>query len=225
MNQRKTKMNDDFLFNYLKCFFFFGLIHKASYHSYKIGDGLNIYIIEKLMLPLFHKNGNKNYSMSIFRHICRVYCLGAKEAHKYIWNRTTNLKGGYSKNIPLDLRMEHRVKSLKQSFSAVCPNLTPEYAHIINKSIHVVDKIKENIFNQLQIKYKSGKHSIPDDSKEFKKISQIIKKVLHEEQGRSFGEFKIPSNIFYLINETEQLRYLKLKRKELSKYYFEDPLG
>ena len=222
LNKRNKLIDEDFkddkAFNYVKTLFLFSILHKVSYNSFKTGDGLCTFILEKIMLPLFKNNGNKNYANSIFRHISRVYSiLGAKEAHSYIWNRTCNNKGGYSNNKPLDFRMEHRIKSLKESFNSVGANLTKEYAQILNNSIHIMDTIKYNILADFGLKEKSGNHSDWDHSKELNIISKTIKNYISKVNCRSFGDFKVSNDLLKESCNANYVRWLKQKKIEITK--------
>ena len=66
----------------------------------KHGDGLGMFIISKMLLPILHGLRHSNYTMSIHRFICRVLCEASpREALKLIHERFSNKEGKVAGNI------------------------------------------------------------------------------------------------------------------------------
>lgn len=46
-------------------------------------------------------------------------------AHRLVWNRTCNPKGGEGKNVQLDLHNEHLNRVFKDDINTFCVNISP----------------------------------------------------------------------------------------------------
>ena len=76
----------DMFWNYKNGEFFFDAIFALSDNFEKYGDGLGCYIINKILLPVFHGLRHSNYSNSVHRFITRVNCEATpKEGMKLIF--------------------------------------------------------------------------------------------------------------------------------------------
>ena len=61
-------VEEDMFWNYKNYEFFFDAILSISNVFEKNGDGLGFYILNKIMLPIFHGLKHSNYSNSIHRY-------------------------------------------------------------------------------------------------------------------------------------------------------------
>ena len=60
-------LNEDWYWNYKNCEFFMDAIFSICHVFERFGDGLGFYIVNKIMMPVFHGLKHSNYSNSIHR--------------------------------------------------------------------------------------------------------------------------------------------------------------
>ena len=100
LNGGEEDSKEDQYWNYKNGEFLLDSIFALSTVFEDFGDGLGMFIISKLLLPMFHGLRHSNYSCSIHRMILRVNCLTSpKEALKIIHERFFNREGKPGKNI------------------------------------------------------------------------------------------------------------------------------
>ena len=188
----------DMYFNYKNNEFMIDAIFALSTIYEDYGDGLGMFIISKMMLPIFHGLHHSNYSCSIHRFITRVLCEATpKEALKLVQERFFNRTGGSGCNINKDRRMEHRIGILKRLISNLGPNFDHQHVQLVNKIV----EIKELLYHQARkshgVRIRSGRHVPRSDVQDY----EVVFKSLDEtdahivKPGRKFGDFKLHKDL------------------------------
>ena len=122
MNETSTQETDmfssdeeDFYWNYKNGEFFMDSLFMLTLNYEKHGNGLGMFVISKILLPMMHGLGHSNYSNSIHRFVCRVLCSTTpREGMRLIHERFSNRYGGIGRNIFKDRRIEFRIRVIKK---------------------------------------------------------------------------------------------------------------
>ena len=111
----ENAVTTDMFWNYKNREFMIDAVFSLTSHLESYGDGLGCYIVNKILLPIFHGLKHSNYSNSIHRFIARVLCEATpKEGLKLVHERFSNRKGKPGCNIARDWRMEYLIGTLKK---------------------------------------------------------------------------------------------------------------
>ena len=218
----RKEIDTDMFWNYKSCEFFLTAILSVTTIFEKFGDGLGCYIVNKIMLPIFHGLKHSNYSCSIHRYIGRVLCEATpKEGIKLVHERFSNRRGKPGCNINRDLRMEYLIGMLKKLLGNLGSNFSPQEVEKVNS---VVD-VKEELFLRMReshgVRVRSGKRTVRSDERDY----EILFKHLTEKEAhlkianRPFGDTKFPENIMEeeRFDKAKFYRWLSGKNKELRK--------
>ena len=215
----ETKEIDDDFWNYKSSEFFVDAIFGVTGVFEKHGDGLGCFIINKILLPIFHGLKHSNYSNSIHRFITRILCEATpKEALKLIHERFSNRVGKPGNNIARDRRMEYRIGTAKKLIGNLGPNFTKDAVHQVNAMLD----IKEELFLQTRVAHgvnvRSGNHSARSDAKDYALLFSHLSEVKADKQisGRTFGDFKFKEDLMddNVFDKAEFYRWIVTKNKE-----------
>ena len=110
-----------------------------------------------------------------------------------------NTKGGPGNNIPLDLALERLNHATKADLKHLGANITEVSARRCSQSAGYLNKVLEQLDEQLDVAPKHGRHATLSTKEDFKKILDKLKRYsltsLHE--GREHSKFKSFShNVF-----------------------------
>ena len=219
-----TSTGNDMLWNYKNCEFFINAILGVTSVFERYGDGLGCYIINKILLPVFHGLKHSNYSNSIHRFIARVLCEATpKEGMILIHERFSNRRGKPGCNINRDLRMEYLIGTLKKLIGNQGSNFSKDQVKHINS---VVD-IKEELFLRMResygVKIRSGKRTPRSDDKDYKLLFDHLTatKAHLIIENRRFGDFDLCENLMDdpRFNKANFYRWVSSKNKEFKKIY------
>ena len=105
----------DYYWNYKNGEFFIGALICINVSFERQGNGLGLFITNKILLPVFHGLAHSNYSNTIHRFNVRVLCEATpKEGLKLIYDAFNNTRGKEGCNISKDERLEHRIHLIKR---------------------------------------------------------------------------------------------------------------
>ena len=217
--EKKDESKEDFFFNYKNAEFFMDAIFGVTTNYEHYGDGLGCYIVNKLLLPIFHGLRHSNYSTSIHRSVTRILCEATpKEALKLIHERFSNRLGKPGKNINRDRRMEYRIGTAKKLISNLGPNFSQDAVQQVNRTLD----IKEELFLRTRVEHgvdiRSGRHNARSDSKDYDMVFSHLTDTRADTkvEGRAFGDFKYTENLMddKRFNKVEFYRWLVGKNKE-----------
>ena len=111
--------------------------------------------------------------MHIF--FAKIYALlSAKEAYLLTHNRFLNKKGKTKGNIALDLHMEHLNLEVKKLLKAMAGKITEAAAQRCARSMKVVDKVMDSIYEECQKSHRAGYHGIKTKAETVHSIVQDL---------------------------------------------------
>ena len=214
--------NDDFFWNYKNAEFFVDALFAVTGAYEKFGDGLGLYITNKILLPIFHGLRHSNYTTSIHRFITRVLCEATpKEALHLIHERFSNRSGKSGENINRDRRMEYRIGITKKLIGNLGPNFNQDSVQHVNNTVD----IKEELFYETRkshgVSIRSGKHNARSDTEEYKMLlSHLSETKAHVIiEGRTFGDIMYPKNLMDddRFDKVQFYRWIVQKNNEAKK--------
>ena len=211
-------INDDF-WNYKNSEFFVDAIFGVTAVFERNGDGLGCFIINKILLPIFHGLKHSNYSNSVHRYITRILCEATpKEALKLIHERFSNRVGRPGNNIARDRRMEYRIGTAKKLIGNLGPNFTKDAVQQVNSMLD----IKEELFLKTRVSHgvsvRSGNHNARSDAQDYALLFSHLSEVQADKKisGRTFGDFKFKDDLMddSMFDKAEFYRWIATKNKE-----------
>ena len=138
-------VKEDNLFNYHRTKLVFGLTLFEFDDAIREGDGQRLHEIYGFALLIFKANHKTKYAYVILLHLVKLAgMLSERDAHDLKWNRFFNKHGLKGGNIPLDLRMEHINKIVKQMWKGVGANLNETTAKRVAETIGPVELILDS---------------------------------------------------------------------------------
>ena len=101
------------------------LIEKDFKDATREMDGQRLFRLWKMKMLYFKNSGRSKYALEgLYFQADQYALLSPQEAHRQIWNRGFNTKGGQGNNIPLDLMVEHQNNYVKDLVRHQGANLT-----------------------------------------------------------------------------------------------------
>jgi len=143
---------ETYLYNYHRGKLAFGLILFEFNDAIKEGDGDRIFDIYKMALLFYKAGGHNKYACVVLLYIVKVVAiLSQSEARQLKWNRGFNKHGGKGKNIPLDMEMEHRNKTVKTEWRGLGANLTESNAQRLASGLELLDMLLMSIDKDVKL--------------------------------------------------------------------------
>ena len=213
------EVKEDYYYNYKAGEFFIDSIMKLMLNYEKYGNGVGMFIISKLLLPILHALGHSNYSNSIHRFICRVLSSTTpREALKLVWERFSNRSGKVGENIFKDRRVEFRIGILKKLLRNLGPNINTESIKKVNSVIDIKEKLFKHARDVHGVIIRSGAHKERKDVNDYHTIFEMLTETNASEivLGRKFGDLKFPENLLNLekFDKAKFYRWVVQKNKE-----------
>ena len=180
---------EDSVFNYCSSVLKLGLLYQDFCDSIKEGDGDRKAMLWKYLTLLFFETGRKKYALESLIFTARTNAtLSARKAEQLKWNRFANERGGSRNNMPLDLRMEHLNKSVKQGLKRLGPNLTESAAIKMSRSADGVQEVVTSYDKMTRVKQSSGYHASSKSERDFSEVLKELQKgkVAEFHKGRQF---------------------------------------
>ena len=212
---------EDFYWNYKNGEFFMDSLFMLTLNFEKHGNGLGMFVISKILLPMMHGLGHSNYSNSIHRFVCRVLCSTTpREGMRLIHERFSNRYGGIGRNIFKDRRIEFRIRVIKK----LLKNLKHHMNSQCIQQVNAVLDIKEELFYHTRrvhgVTVRKGKHNARSDGYDFEKLLKNLQQTDAHlvKPGRQFGNLEYPKNILDddLFNKASFFRWLTQKNKDFA---------
>lgn len=168
--------NDRDLVNlYAKELLTLGLLWHAFHDAVKEGDGERILCHWKFLLVLFKSSKNYNYAKdAVNLLLSHEYLFSERKAAQLLWARTVNTRGYAGCNIPMDLHLNRRLKSILSNLGA---NISPKSIVKASKSLRVVHKVCETFEMATTNQSKSDKHPYPNFDKDLKKVLGVLEEM------------------------------------------------
>ena len=215
----KDDAKADAFFNYKNSEFFMDAIFGVTTSFEKHGDGLGCFIINKILLPIFHGLKHSNYSTSIHRFVTRVLSEATpKEALKLIHERFSNRVGKRGHNVPRDRRMEYRIGTAKKLIGNLGPNFSQDAVQQINCTLDVKEELFLSMRESHGVNIRSGRHNARSDDKDYDMLfSSLTDTRAHMRiEGRTFGDLTFGENLLEdkRFDQVEFYRWIVTKNKE-----------
>ena len=195
-------------------------VYQLLLDSIKEGNGLNSYLIQKLLLKVVQSTGHKNYSCSImaFKNIVLKH-PNPQYSHRYLWNIFAG-RAGQSLNFPRDMKNEHLNKFLKNAFKSLGVNLNEKTAKRINNSADIGLEIEAKVNDFFDIDAGGKSHSKKNREGQIRKLTEIFRKEKSAvvTPGRVFKGPMVESNVFSMFDEAKFRAWHLSKEKELQKF-------
>ena len=169
--------DSDGIFFYHSKFLKVALLARNFQDSIYEGDGKRTCRLWKYKMLNFRKAGRTKYSLEALKlQLDLLAVLEPADAHRLMWNRTVNTKGGLGQNIALDLNCEHYVGFTKDLISNLGSNVTFSVAQDLSRSVGVQKELMESFDKDCGIKPESGRHTAVNRKKDIMKMVDTAKK-------------------------------------------------
>jgi len=169
----------DGVFEYACSVVGFGLLARNFSDATHEGDGERLIRCWKFFMLHFKADGRTKYAVEAFNLLAQVKAtLTPQMAHRLVWNRTCNPKGGEGKNVQLDLHNEHLNRVFKDDINTFRVNISPTSVSRSSQAIGPMMDMLKAVDTTLHVKTPSGRHIGPNIKHDF----QLILKVLSDEE-------------------------------------------
>ena len=144
-------------------------------------NGERLYRLWKFKMLYFKKAGKTKYGLEAFYFVAdQLSLLSPHEAHRQLWNRGFNLRGGAGNNVPLDLMVEHNSNAIKELIFKQGANVSFESAQLISQVSQGIEAVLDNLNVLLEVGKECSKHARVDKQKD---VFRIAQEVLHQKDG------------------------------------------
>lgn len=189
-----TKPTDD-VYNYNCALLVEAMLFLNFLDAVKEGDGKRLMRQYKYLMLYCKadKSHSTKYALECLYQMFLVNSLlSPRDAHRYIWNRSVNNRGGLGNNIPLDLEVEHSNNFVKQAVKNLGPNVTQKSVSRICKAEKSIRAITDNLKTSIAIRYKSRRHTHRNTDKDMATVVDgLVKgKAFQKQEGRCYTHFK-----------------------------------
>ncbi|XP_013382166.1 uncharacterized protein LOC106152931 [Lingula anatina] len=215
-----TVEQEDHIFNYGCVFITLGLMLRNSDDAVKEGDGERIISMWKFFLPIWKNEGSTKYALSALELFLTLYGrLTEQAAHRLIWNRTINKKGGKGKRISRDFYIENLNLVLKDSFKHLGVNINEKTAVLESQALYGIDIILNSQNQDLGLKKPSGYHKRVRSELDFKIVlNEVVRKcdMFNVVVGREFHSFpSFNRSILHGLDHTGFIKWMKAHKRKL----------
>lgn len=217
-SKSKSKTSDrfrDIRNEYSKHLIWRGLNDLARHDAVKENDGLRMIRHWKFdMFEFFEKNHPKYF---IFGHRLLANVAGAtseRVKHQLIWERTVNVKGGASRNIPKDLHCEHLNMEYKQNSRTTAGQLTEatiaRHSQMLGLGKTLNKVFEEQVISRQRHSY-TRKHAEVDRSSDLQQMVKSLHplRIFRFKAGRGlkgFEDFKVVRGVRFPKKFKQRLR-------------------
>lgn len=182
----------DGVFCYASNFMEMALVERNFRDAWAEMDGPRLFRLWKLKMLYFKQSGHHKYALEGFLFQADQYALlSPMDAHRQLWERAFNLKGGAGNNIPLDLMVEHSNNYAKEMIHNQGANVTFNSSQRITRAANTTKEVLDNFDKSIRLKLESGQHTRSNRSAD---ILQVVKclhsnSILSKEAGRVHCSF------------------------------------
>ncbi len=118
------------------------LLEHEFHDATKEGDGERVLRVWKILLLLFKASGNHNYAIEAITLMAQYHAiLPPRLAQQLIWGRFINTHNKPGCNIPCDLHLEHRNRTVKTAVQNLGANTTPKAITRMGKCVGPIMKV------------------------------------------------------------------------------------
>ena len=95
-------------------------------------------------------------------------------AHRLIWNRTCNSKGGEGKNVSLDLQNEHLNRNFKDAIRTFHGNISDISIARSSQALGPMSEMLTSVDKMVHVKTPSGQHAGPSVKSDLKCMLKVL---------------------------------------------------
>lgn len=166
---------DDKVLEYSCLVLSWGLLYLEFCDGIKEGDGNRVLRCWRYLFLLFKSTNRVNYCIEAFTLLAQYHFIfSQRQAHQLLWSRFVNIHGLPARNIPCDLYMEHLNRVCKDVVSHLKANKSKTALLRVGKVVGILDQIISNFNDENLITTTSGKHSVPDASRDVRKVVAVL---------------------------------------------------
>lgn len=171
----------DRIYNYHNARLQCGLLVLNMMDAIQEGDGSRLVRCFKMVLLFNYKFNHTKYAFILLLFFAKIYgLLSERAAYLLVHNRFVNKKGKKGSNIALDLHMEHLNLDVKKLLHAMGGKITQAAAQRCARSMTVVNKIMNGMYDECSKSHRGGYHGI-------KTSTETVNSITHDlMQGRVF---------------------------------------
>ena len=92
--------------------------------------------------------------------------LSCSEAHRQLWKRSFNLRGGIGNNIPVDLMVEHNNNIVKELIANQGATVSFASTQLVSRASQGVEAVFDNPDMAIQVHRESGNYARIDKQKD-----------------------------------------------------------
>ena len=181
--------------------------------------------IQKQILSLFNENVDlPHLQPSRICQTCKsaLRCiLTEQEAHRLVWNRTVNRRGGPGHRVELDFHMENTVKMMKQALKHLGVNLNERSADIEAKALNELVLLVDSMNKDLCVSKPSGYHKKKHSQADIDKCAKVLLEshMFEYAEGRAYESF--PNMKDKLLASLDVKNLKSWMRGHIAKYKYE----
>ena len=95
-------------------------------------------------------------------------------AHRLIWNRTCNSKGGEGKNVSLDLQNKHLNRNFKDAIRTLRANISDMNIARSSQAVGPMSEMLTSVDKMVHVKTPSGRHAGPSVKSDLKCMLKVL---------------------------------------------------
>ena len=190
--QDENVTSTDGVFEYACSVIGLGLMARNFSDATHEGDGERLMRCWKFYMLHFKADSRTKYAVEAFNLIAQVNAtLTPLMAHRLVWNRTCNMRGGEGNNKPLDLQNEHLNRIFKDDINSFRANISERSVARSSQAIGPLTGILKTMDGLLNIKKPSGRHVGPSVQRDFDLIAYVLQeqRVFQITDGRKHHAF------------------------------------
>lgn len=193
LEQSQNVKDTDHVMAYAKELLTLGMLYMEYIDAIREGDGTRILRCWRFLLLIFKATGKRKYSIQAATLLFQYeYLFSERMRHQLIWSRTVNVHGKLSKNIAMDLHMEHLNRELKSSISHLGANVAEKTIQRVGLCLCQLIEIRNNFDLMTGIEIESGWHTSRSLKSDLNSVLEELRKaaVFDEKPKRKHSEFK-----------------------------------
>lgn len=195
------------------------LLLRDTEDAYKFGDGTRIFRNAKFEMMCADVANHSKYKLWLWRLLAyECALLSPREAFEYKWNCSSNIHGGFGKNIPNDNLVEICVHVIKKKMREQGANLTYESAKKIASCVQMQEEIRISVQQQLGMKTSGQTKPSVDKKKDLQLIINELRAndIFSYIPGRKFNAFKDFKDTFSRINLVNLHKWITSQKERAS---------
>ncbi len=224
-----TTAAEDKVFNYFSNFLKTSLLERDFEDAVSEMDGERLLRLWKFKFLHFKETRRTKYALEAFCFVAdQMALLSCSEAHRQLWNRGFNMRGGIGNNIPLDLMVEHNNNIVKELIANQGANVSFASAQLVSRASQGVEAVLDNLDMALQVHRESGNHARIDKQKDVRLIANeaLRQNMSAYSPGRAYKTFtKMNRDVLQGLTPSSLLTWIRKQKQKLHGQEVEHPVS